>query len=497
MPQESRQSWVMLDRERRLSASILSMSWPGVQPRISAALHEWIDVARSHRLLQQIDVALQQGQPWRGRLYLVGGTAISVLALPQAQGSLLVFEEGSAVPESPPTSQVATWMRRFYAIPFLLRYASYMASMVAVTLCVAWAAYAHQMLGLGLLLVCSVGMAVISSWFIERTIGRSLRDARRIFRTISQGDLSSYIDVDRDDDAGRLMADLAMMQASLQWMTQQTAGSSDHLFQQQAAVAEALERLRQQASAQVHSLDDVKQAVSEVTVSVQTVSLAASQADSAAQDSLQNIRDGGGQLHEGVSSFDHLVHMVQGFAEDMVGLNQAAQGISLVTQVIAEIAAQTNLLALNAAIEAARAGEAGRGFAVVADEVRTLATRTGQSTADITRMVQDIQSRSQRAASEMDASVHEVTTQQGKMRQTLRGFDEIERGSLQVTEMATAIHQAALQQVSATARVSHSTENMYHLMDASREEVDHLHAASQRLQSTAADLRRLLAHYRF
>ncbi len=497
MPLESRQSWVMLDRQRRLSAMILSATWTGPQPAIAAALTEWLDVVRSQRQLQDLWAALQQERPWRGRLYLAAGTTVSVLALPQAQGTLLVFEDATVAQEKAATGSFAALMRRFYEIPFLLRYASYMASMVAVTLCVAWVAYEHQMIWMYLLLACSVSMAVTSSWFIERTIGRSLRDARGIFHTISQGDLSSYIDVDRDDDAGRLMADLAMMQASLQWMTQQTAGSSDHLFLQQAAVAEALDSLRQQASAQVQSLDEVKQAVSEVTVSVQTVSLAASQADNAAQDSLQNIREGGGQLHEGVSSFDHLVRMVQGFAEDMVGLNKAAQSISLVTQVIAEIAAQTNLLALNAAIEAARAGEAGRGFAVVADEVRTLATRTGQSTADITRMVQDIQSRSQRAASEMDASVNEVIVQQSRMRQTLQGFDEIERGSLQVTEMATAIHQAALQQVSATARVSHSTENMYHLMDASRAEVGNLHAASQRLQGTAADLRRLLAHYRF
>ncbi len=494
---------ISLDRQRCVRYVNVPASWEA-GPTIGAAFEEWaigregqgFDIKALFQTLQSDD------RPWSGHVRFARWGLLRLLVIRRKNtGEYLLVLRPAAQPNIPtgplkPPSLLQPLLRRFYALPFGLRYAGYMASLMlfsAVAVVLAWKGAGIAALAV---LGSAMGMAIISSWFMQHTVGRSLREAMVCFEAIADGDLGTRIDVDREDDAGLLLAHLASMQASLLLMIMQIREAAVHLLQEEAVVEQALGDLRTQAQGQEEAVATVSSAVHQVTRSVESVSMSASQADVAAHQSLERVSAGGRQVQQGVNSFSTLADMVTGFAGDMMELKQAAQGISMVTQVIAEIAAQTNLLALNAAIEAARAGEAGRGFAVVADEVRTLANRTERSTADITRMVQDIQTRSSRAAEEMSQSVEEVRTQQELMRATLDSFAQIEQGSNQVTTMAEAIHESAMQQVAATAQVGVSMQDMNRLIHNSAAAVSQVHEALTALHRTADHLQHLLTQYK-
>ncbi len=492
---------VVLDAQHRISYVHNPTSWPAVlslgsdfdqmigsslDPEIKRALWRWVE----------------SGRPWQGLLNIKGLGQLQGLISQRRENNdyLLVLRPHHGGEATAGFYGRKSWpsslMQSFYALPFGLRYSGYMAILMifsTLAMVCAWKGWGELAV---LVMTAAIFMAMISSWFMQATVGRSLIAAMRCFEAIARGNLNTPIDVYRDDDAGMLLAHLASMQSSLLYMIMQIRDASGQLLHEEEVVEGALSDLRTHAQSQESAISQVSLAVRKVTQSVESVSVSASQADAAAHQSLDRVQSGGKQVEQSVDSFSALARMVQGFSDDMAGLNEAAQGISMVTQVIAEIAAQTNLLALNAAIEAARAGEAGRGFAVVADEVRTLANRTGQSTADITRMVQDIQTRSSRAADEMRQSVLEVTRQQELMQQTLDSFAWIEQGSVLVSQMAGSINTSAMEQVAATAQVRVSMDQMSRLIRDSSHSAGEVQEALASLHRTVEHLQVLLLQYR-
>ncbi len=491
---------VVLDANHLVSYAHIPPVWPEVLS-IGSNIDQWFGSsleADQNRLLWR---RVESGRPWQGMLHIKGWGQLQALVSQRQEntGYLLVLRpvQGRSVLYTPrQEGWLSSLMQSFYALPFGLRYSGYMTILMllsSLAMGCAWKGWGEWAI---LIMLAAVLMAMISSWFMQATVGRSLIEAMRCFEAIARGNLNTPIDVYRDDDAGMLLAHLASMQASLLYMIMQIRDASSHLIHEEEVVEGALSDLKNHSQSQESAISQVSMAVRKVTQSVESVSVSASQADAAAHQSLDRVQSGGKQVEQSVDSFSELARMVQGFSDDMAGLNEAAQGISMVTQVIAEIAAQTNLLALNAAIEAARAGEAGRGFAVVADEVRTLANRTGQSTADITRMVQDIQTRSSRAADEMRQSVHEVTRQQELMQQTLDSFAWIEQGSVLVSQMAGSINASAMEQVAATAQVRISMDQMSRLIQDSSRSTSEVQEALSSLHRTVEHLQVLLVQYR-
>ena len=236
-------------------------------------------------------------------------------------------------------------------------------------------------------------------------------------------------------------------------------------------------------------------ATEEFSQSVQEVAANAHDTASAARESLAQVNTSNTNISQSMDATTRVVDAVQASNSTIDQLNQSIAKIGDITRVIADIASQTNLLALNAAIEAARAGEQGRGFAVVADEVRKLAERTTTSTADINNTVNEIQAVTAQAVHSMDIAAHEVDTGIGKLRESVAGLEGITHSSRQVSQMSEQISEAARQQGIASEEVATNMQRITDLIE--RNNVSALSAkqAAEDLLVTAHQLDGLIAGF--
>ena len=240
-------------------------------------------------------------------------------------------------------------------------------------------------------------LSILAAWVITRQITTPLQETLEVVERVASGDLSRNLKVDRKDELGKLQATIQRMTVSLRELV---GGIRDGVTQI-ASAAEELSAVTEQTSAGVNSqkveTDQVATAMHEMTATVQEVARNAEEASEAAVTADRQARDGERVVNEAIAQIERLASAVSNSSEAMGALKQESDKIGSVLDVIKSVAEQTNLLALNAAIEAARAGEAGRGFAVVADEVRSLAQRTQKSTEEIEALIARLQSGTQQA----------------------------------------------------------------------------------------------------
>ncbi len=250
----------------------------------------------------------------------------------------------------------------------------------------------------------ALALGALAAWLITRQIVLPLRATLADVERIASGDLSATARVHRRDELGVLQRGIQQMGATLRELI---GGIRDGVSQISAA-AEELSAVTQQTSAGVNSqkeeTDQVATAMHEMSATVQEVARNAEQAALAATEADGEAREGDRVVTEVVTQIERMASAVVRSSEAMSALQSESDKIGSVMTVIRAVAEQTNLLALNAAIEAARAGEAGRGFAVVADEVRGLAQRTQKSTEEIEGLVAALQNGTQQVASIMHTS---------------------------------------------------------------------------------------------
>jgi aerotaxis receptor len=340
-------------------------------------------------------------------------------------------------------------------------------------------------------IVAGIGLILAATLTLARTILRPLRQVTACFEKIVRGDLTSDVDVTRRDEVGQVLMSLAHTQVHLRVIVDEIILTSQLMQERYEALVGESQQVIARSREQQDRILQVSATMEQVSVSVAEVAHHAGAAADAANESMALVDDGEIKMTHSIDSATAVVQTVQNTSQTITKLEHSIGKIDSITRVIKEIAEQTNLLALNAAIEAARAGEQGRGFAVVADEVRKLAERTTASTADITRMVEEIQHTTHTAVASMDKAAHEVTAERDLMQENSDNFHQITASSRKVTDMAGQIAHASREQSMASDEVAKNMEMMSSLIEETGASIVHMESAIADLAHSAHDLREL------
>jgi methyl-accepting chemotaxis protein len=346
------------------------------------------------------------------------------------------------------------------------------------------------------LLVAATVLTFLCAIVLTRSIVKPIDEVLAVAEQIASGNLTHSIRPEGSDEAARLQQAIARMQEQLRDTLQQISGSATQL----ASAAEELNSVTEESARglqqQNNEIEQAATAVTEMTSAVEEVARNAVSTSEASAEATRSATDGRDLVLETVSAIERMSNDVQSTSVLVGNLAEQSRDIGKVLDVIRGLADQTNLLALNAAIEAARAGEAGRGFAVVADEVRALAHRTQQSTQEIERMVSSIQGGTEQAVSSMRNSTERAESTLNIARGAGSALDTITGAVAQINERNLVIASAAEEQAQVAREVDRNLVNINDLSVQSATGAHQTSAASAELSRLAVDLNSLVGRFK-
>ncbi len=380
-------------------------------------------------------------------------------------------------------------------------------------------------------IVVAVGFGI----FIARSIARPISAMATAAEEIAHGNVNQSIEVKSEDEVGQLadafrnmvdyMKDLATaagqiasnnldvvikprsandvlgtafskMVSNLSSMVRQLTDNATQLVSAATEIASSSEEMSRGSAQQADQVNQVSTAVEEMAATIVQSSKNAGDASDAAQQASDTAGQGGKIVGDTISGMQMIAQVVRDSATSISKLEQSADQIGEIIGVIDDIADQTNLLALNAAIEAARAGEQGRGFAVVADEVRKLAERTGKATGEITEMIKGIQGETSEAVTSMESGISQVDQGRELADQAGTSLNEIVNMSSRVMDMIQQIATASEEQSSAAEQISRSIQHISNITNETASGAEQSAAAAEQLNRQAEDLRVLVGRFK-
>ena len=345
--------------------------------------------------------------------------------------------------------------------------------------------------GIVLAFIIAITIGLLITRLITRPIAQAVESAQRI----AKGDLTQAIVTERTDEAGQLLMALADMQGGLKSTLVEIANAADQL----ASAAEELSAVTDESTRGLtRQNDEIQQAATAVNQMTTAVDEVASNAVSTSQASRQattEAEQGRQQVEQAVSGMESMVVEINDSTQSVADLANQVREIGKVIDVIRSIADQTNLLALNAAIEAARAGEQGRGFAVVADEVRALAHRTQTSTVDIEKMIGDVQLGADDAVAAMNKSLSWANNTQALAQNAGQALQRITSSVAMINERNLVIASASEEQAQVAREVDRNLLNIQDLSTQTAAGAHQTNASSQDLSRLATSFNVLVSKF--
>ncbi|MGY2362691.1 methyl-accepting chemotaxis protein [Pseudomonas azotoformans] len=345
--------------------------------------------------------------------------------------------------------------------------------------------------GIVLAFIIAITVGVLITRLITRPIAQAVDSAQRI----AKGDLTQAIVTERTDEAGQLLMALSDMQGGLKSTLVEIANASDQL----ASAAEELSAVTDESSRGLtRQNDEIQQAataVNQMTAAVDEVASNAVSTSEASRQASTEAEDGRQQVEQAVSGMHSMVGEINDSTQSVADLAGQVREIGKVIDVIRGIADQTNLLALNAAIEAARAGEQGRGFAVVADEVRALAHRTQTSTVDIEKMIGDVQTGADDAVAAMNKSLTWANNTQTLTQNAGEALQRITASVAKINERNLVIASASEEQAQVAREVDRNLLNIQDLSTQTAAGAHQTNASSQDLSRLATSFNVLVSKF--
>jgi len=325
---------------------------------------------------------------------------------------------------------------------------------------------------------------------VDVFIRRPLKQVDKEFRNIMEGNLDTELDISIKDEMGALLCEIQTMQAYLRTMVDEIVTP---VAKMQAHVSEVDGKISTVASNALTEQDQIQTIAATMEQFSQSIAEVASMSSESLAEMKRTqsiVEQNNSNMGLSISATSKVAETVKSSSKTISDLGESIQKIGVIANSIKEIADQTNLLALNAAIEAARAGEQGRGFAVVADEVRKLAERTATSTKDIASTIAEITAISNEAVKAMGGAVVEVESGIALIRKNGEGLKEIMNATVSMSSRIDHIALASKEQSAAGENVAKSLEHITNLVDENTRSVQSTKVAAEELAKSADELSR-------
>ena len=337
-------------------------------------------------------------------------------------------------------------------------------------------------------LIVAIIIVYMYMGFVLRPLGRAVDNLREI----SEGNLSLNIDVESKDEIGALQQGMQTTIVKLRDIVSQTISMTEQLGVASQSIGNSASQTRDGVYKEQAELSQLTTAITEMTATVQEVANNANVAASSTEQSDGEAREGQHLVQQTITSIQSLASEIENASQVVSQLEDDSNKIGEILDVIRGIAEQTNLLALNAAIEAARAGEQGRGFAVVADEVRSLASRTQQSTQEIQDMIESLQNKSQNASQVMQTSQGKVQESVSLAAKSGDSLNTITEAVANISDMNIQIATAAEQQASVSEEINRNAVNINSISESSAKGMDVIFEGTDELADISRKLHEIV-----
>ncbi|WP_248798155.1 methyl-accepting chemotaxis protein [Pseudomonas sp. MWU13-2105] len=339
-------------------------------------------------------------------------------------------------------------------------------------------------------------LTLLLSWRLTRSLTIPLDAAVQAAETIASGNLTQHLDTTGVDEASLLLRSMASMQTTLRETLDRIGKSAEQLASSTEEMSAVMNESAQGLHQQNAEIDMAATAVTEMSHAVEEVASNAVATSNESRAASDTARQGQVQLADTLTAISALTDNVVDASDQARNLAEQTRSISKVLDVIRAVAEQTNLLALNAAIEAARAGEAGRGFAVVADEVRSLAHRTGESTREIETMISTIQQGTHQTVEALLTSADQARQTQVQAQAANDALSTIAHAVSGINERNMVIASAAQEQSEVAREVDRNLVRIHDLSIQTSAGAEQTHTASQELSRLAGDLSDLVNRFK-